>query len=97
VYRYVSVQSFAGGFDVGATQAGFELVHKLEQKGGFGLKNCLANRHLLGESWTAQATTPEEWEPVQAEVILSNPPCSGFDPNVLRYDRSSLPRTGCRR
>lgn len=77
-YRYVSCQSFAGGFDVGAVQAGWQLVHKVEQKGGFGLKNCLVNRHILGESWTSQAVPYEEWEPVAAEAVFANPPCSGF-------------------
>lgn len=78
MYRYVSCQSFAGGFDVGATQAGLQLVHKVEQKGGFGMRNCLKNRHILGESWTHQSVPYDEWQPVPAEVVLSNPPCSGF-------------------
>lgn len=78
MYRYVSVQSFAGGFDVGATQAGMKLVHKVEQKGGFGMRNCLKNRHILGPDWTHQSVPYEQWEPVPAEIVLSNPPCSGF-------------------
>jgi DNA (cytosine-5)-methyltransferase 1 len=78
VYRYVSCQSFAGGFDVGMVQAGYELVHKVEMEGGFGMANCLANRHILGQNWTHQATTYTEWYAPQVDVVAANPPCSGF-------------------
>lgn len=77
-YDMVACQTFAGGMDVGMTWAGFELVHKVEQLGGFGMKNCLANRHVLGDRWDWQATDPNEWEPVPAHVLTANPPCSGF-------------------
>lgn len=80
MYTFVACQSFAGGFDLGMVQAGFELVHKVEQVGGFGLGNCLGNRRLLGERWTSQACTPDQWEPVAADVVAANPPCSGFSP-----------------
>lgn len=78
MYTYVSCQSFAGGFDVGMVQAGFKLIHKVEQHGGFGLGNCLANRHILGEHWTSQACDYNEWEAPHADVVVANPPCSGF-------------------
>jgi len=74
--RFVACQSFAGAFDLGATQAGFQLVHKVENKGGFGMPNCEANRHLTNDQWTSQACTPEEWEVVEAELVIGNPPCS---------------------
>lgn len=77
-YRYVSCQTFAGGFDVGATRAGWKLVHKVEQKGGFGLPNCLANRGVLGQDWSSQACHPDGWQPVAADAVFANPPCSGF-------------------
>lgn len=73
--RVVACQSFAGAFDLGATQAGFQLVHKVENKGGFGIPNCEANRHLTGD-WTVQAVPPQEWEVVEADVVIGNPPCS---------------------
>lgn len=78
MYRYVSCQTFAGGFDVGMVQAGFELVHKVEQKGGFGMPNCLANRHILGDNWTHQAGDYRDWDAPSVDVIAANPPCSGF-------------------
>lgn len=80
MYTFVACQSFAGGFDLGMVQAGFELVHKVEQAGGFGLGNCLGNRVLLGDRWDGQATTPDQWHAPSADVIAANPPCSGFSP-----------------
>lgn len=69
---------FAGGFTLGMVQAGFELVGKREMKGGFGLPNCEANRHLLGYKWQAEVGDPSIWSPVDAEVVAGNPPCSGW-------------------
>jgi site-specific DNA-cytosine methylase len=77
-YRAVDCQGFAGGFTLGMVQAGFELVAKREMKGGFGVANCEANRHLLGDTWKAEARAPETWTPVRADVVFGNPPCSGF-------------------
>lgn len=78
MYRFVACQTFAGAFDMGMVQAGFELVHKVEQKGGFGMPNCLANRDLLGHNWTHQSGDYRAWEAPNVEVIASNPPCSGW-------------------
>lgn len=78
MYKFVACQTFAGGFDVGMVEAGFELVHKVEQKGGFGMPNCLANRGVLGENWSYQIGDPKTWIKKDAEVIAMNPPCSGF-------------------
>lgn len=60
------------------TQAGFELVHKVEQKGGFGMPNCLENRDVLGHNWTAQVGDYALWEPKSTDLVVGNPPCSGF-------------------
>lgn len=73
---FIACQSFAGGFDLGAVQAGARLVHKVEQTGGFGLDNVLANRHLLGYAWDTQACDPGAWEVMPAHAVLGNPPCS---------------------
>lgn len=78
MYRAVDCQGFAGGFTLGMVQAGFELLGKREMKGGFGVANCEANRHLLGDGWRAESRNPEDWTPVDAEVVFGNPPCSGF-------------------
>lgn len=77
-YRAVDCQGFAGGFTLGVVQAGFELVGKREMQGGFGVANCEANRHLLGDRWQTEAVDPSEWTPVDAELVFGNPPCSGF-------------------
>lgn len=78
MYRAVDCQGFAGGFTLGMVQAGFTLVGKREMKGGFGVANCEGNRHLLGAGWRAEAVAPEQWTPVDADVVFGNPPCSGF-------------------
>lgn len=75
--QFIDCQCFAGGFTLGATKAGFELVHKVEMEGGFGVANCVANRHLLGHRWDYQACDPSEWEPFKEVVyVAGNPPCS---------------------
>jgi site-specific DNA-cytosine methylase len=76
--RVADCQGFAGGFTVGAVQAGLELVTKCENVGGFGVRQCEANRRVLGDNWEAQVGTPDTWQPVSAEVVIANPPCSGF-------------------
>lgn len=82
-------QCFAGGMTLGGVQAGMELVAKYEDVGGFGALNCDSNRHLLGEDWQLQVGKPETWEPRPAEVILSNPPCSGFSSLSWGVNRKS--------
>lgn len=76
--RAVDVQCFAGGLTLGVVQAGWDLVGKREAPAGFGVAQCEANRHLLPGDWVSQASDPSEWEPVEAEAVFSNPPCSGF-------------------
>lgn len=76
MYRFTACQGFAGAFDLGMVQAGFQLVHKVEQRGGFGITNCDANRHLLGYDWGIQAGDHEAWEVVPSDVVVGNPPCS---------------------
>ena len=79
-HTFMDVQGFAGGFSMGMTTAGFELVGKAEMKGGFGSKNMLANRHILGDKWDYQEGPQETWENRGAEVVVGNPPCSAFSP-----------------
>jgi site-specific DNA-cytosine methylase len=76
--RYISCQTFAGGFDMGATKAGMQMIHKVENVGGFGIPNVDAQRHLLGNQWRWQAEEPTGWEKMEAEIVIGNPPCSGF-------------------
>lgn len=80
----VDCMGFAGGFTLGMVQAGFELVGKRELPGGFGVANCEANRHLLGNSWKTQVGPAETWEVIsntEVGALFGNPPCqdrSGF-------------------
>lgn len=76
-YAFVDAHGFAGGFAMGATQAGMRLVGKRETS-NFGIPNMEANRHLLGESWESQIDANyDAWEVVEsADVVLGNPPCS---------------------
>jgi site-specific DNA-cytosine methylase len=90
---YIDCQCFAGGFTLGMTQAGFTLVHKAEEPGGFGMPLCEANRGLLGDRWKGQAAYPGQWEPVRADGMAGNPPCSGFSvmsPKSFRGIGSSI-------
>lgn len=83
--RYVGVQTFGGGMDLGLVQAGWELVHRAEQKGGFGLAECDANRHLLGQNWTMEDGEPSTWQPFDdIQAVFSLPPCSGFSLMSIR-------------
>jgi DNA (cytosine-5)-methyltransferase 1 len=80
VYRAIDALGFAGGMTLGIVQSGLELVAKRELPGGFGVPNCEANRHLLGDNWRTEIGPPEDWTPVSAELLFGNPPCSGFSP-----------------
>lgn len=76
--EFIDAYCFAGGFTVGATQAGLRLVAKREGEGGFGADACLSNRQVLGDAWQLEACDPRAWSPANAQVLLANPPCSGF-------------------
>lgn len=76
-YDAVDLFGFAGGMTLGMVQAGFHLVGKRELTGGFGVPNCLVNRHLLGYDWEAQVSEPDSWEVMpNVPVVFGNPPCS---------------------
>lgn len=70
---------FAGGFTLGTVEAGWEMVAKWElpPKPGFGVVNCERNRHLLKGNWHTEVSAGA-WEPLEAEGIFGNPPCSGW-------------------
>lgn len=75
---FIDVHGFAGGFTVGAVQAGMRLIGKHEDTTGFGVRQCEANRRVLGDAWEAEMMSPGNWTPQAAPVIISNPPCSAF-------------------
>lgn len=78
--RFLDAHGFAGGFSLGTVQAGWELVGKRESSamGGFGIRQMEANRRLLGDNWESQSSLPADWTPVDAELLICCPPCSGF-------------------
>lgn len=78
--RYVAAQCYAGGMKLGVAQAGFELQGSCELPPAPGFASPLpeANRHLLGNSWQTHVGTAADWPVFNAELLISNPPCSGF-------------------
>lgn len=78
MFRAVDCQGFGGGFSLGVVEAGFTLLGKREFPGGFGVPAMESNRHLLGDLWRAQSSEPDDWEPIEAQLVFGNPPCSAF-------------------
>lgn len=78
IYHAVDCLGFAGGFTLGTVQSGFQLVGKRELPGGFGVPNCEANRHLLGDAWQTEIGEWQSWTPLDVDYVFGNPPCSGF-------------------
>lgn len=76
--KALSVHGFAGAFDLGVVQAGFELVGRRQAKGDFGGALVEGNRHLLPGPWETVADDPETWPVVEVDFVFGNPPCSGF-------------------
>lgn len=87
-YTFVDCQGFAGGFACGATLAGFKMVGKLENKGGFGVPLVEANRKFLGDDWESQVGEPSTWQPVPADVVIGTPPCSAFSSMTAGYAKA---------
>lgn len=76
----VDVQAFAGGFTLGAAQAGFDVIAKREMLGGFGAPSVLNNADLLNPAGEIdyEEADPAEWTPKNVPLVISNPPCSAF-------------------
>ena len=83
--KALDVQGLAGGFSLGVVQAGFKLIGKREQEGGFGIPAMDENRHLLGDDWDIEACAPSQWTPVKTDLLFGNPPCSGFSKMSISY------------
>jgi site-specific DNA-cytosine methylase len=83
----IDCMGFAGGFTMGTVQAGFRLVGKRENVGGFGMPACENNRHLLGDDWVGEAVEPAAWTPYQVPYVFGNPPCSGFSSGSPQHFR----------
>jgi site-specific DNA-cytosine methylase len=77
-YTYLDCQGFAGGMACGATLAGWTLVGKREQRGGFGAPLMESNRKFLGDQWDSQACDPAEWDVTDADCVVGTPPCSAW-------------------
>jgi site-specific DNA-cytosine methylase len=79
--RFIACTTFGSAFDLGAVQSGFKMVGKCERGNAFGASNALGNRHLLGDDWDLQIDEANDgtgWHPLDAELVIGNPPCSGF-------------------
>lgn len=77
--RAVDVHGFGGGFTLGAAQAGFDIIAKKSRGTGFGVLNCLANRHIIPGGWDVQSEEPYLWTVDEdVDYVFGNPPCSGF-------------------
>lgn len=76
--RAIDCQGFAGAFTLGMAQAGFEVVGKRENIGGFGVPLVEANRRLINDRLEIQVEEPAGWEADDVDVVFGNPPCSGF-------------------
>ncbi len=91
--KAIDCQGLGGGFTLGVHQAGFDIVSKHEQPGGFGFKQAAENRHLLGE-FPLDDSAPEDWF-VDADMpyVFGCPPCSGF--SMMSVRSGGLDRRGC--
>jgi site-specific DNA-cytosine methylase len=79
--RFAEVCGFGSGFALGAVQVGLQMVAKCERYDAFGASNAWANRALLGDKWELQVDRERSgsgWDPVDAEIVLGNPPCAAF-------------------
>lgn len=74
----IDCQSFAGAFTLGMAQAGFNVVSKAEEPGGFGVPLVEHNKDLINPDMEIQVGEADQWEPRDAVVVFGNPPCSGF-------------------
>jgi len=77
----VDVHGFGGGFTLGAVDAGWDLQACVTREVGFGVLVKLANRSKLGDSWESITAKPNEWDQLdvfKADMVMGNPPCSGF-------------------
>jgi site-specific DNA-cytosine methylase len=78
---FVECTGFGGAFALGAVQAGLEMRGKCERPDAFGASNSVSNRHLLGDKWELQIDREGDgtgWDAIDTEIVLGNPPCSGF-------------------
>ncbi len=90
--NFIDTYCFAGGFTVGAVQAGLQMIGKREGESAFGAAACSSNRHILGESWKLEACEPRFWSPLETQVILANPPCSGFSVRSVHVPPKGIDR-----
>lgn len=77
--RAIDNQCFAGGFTLGAAQAGFEVIAKQEQKGAFGMPNVKENEEHITLNGIDYQVEEDNWEGYDdVTYFFGNPPCSGF-------------------
>lgn len=72
--KAIDCMTFAGGFTLGMIDNGFDITAKREYPGDFARSLYEANITVDN----TQYTHPDDWEPLDADVLFGNPPCSGF-------------------
>lgn len=72
-------QDYAGAFASAAVQEGFTIIGKVEQEDAFGMSAWLHNQEFLGPKlvWK-QSSLADKWPTQKVNLVLGNPPCSGF-------------------
>jgi len=72
-------QTFGGAFALGVSRAGFRIVGKREGAAGFGVPMYRDNLPLIGTDPDGiQTDDPDDWQPVDVDLVFGNPACSGF-------------------
>ena len=86
--KAIDCMGFAGGFALGVTQAGFDVVHKVEPAvfTGFGVPQVEVNMPGV----TIDVTEPELWSIVKADMVFGNPECFAAGTIVIT-ERGTIP------
>jgi site-specific DNA-cytosine methylase len=93
-WPYVDCEGLAGAWTLGTIQTrGFDLVHRVSLKGGFGDAVVEDNRALLGTEWEQDPGGESgEWLPVECAYMNGTPPCSGF--SLLNVSAAAARKAG---
>lgn len=74
----VSVNGLGGGMELGFVQSGFELKHRTGSL-DLGAPILRGNRPMMGWGWDDEFSKDHrDWERFSPDVVMGNPPCSGF-------------------
>lgn len=88
----IDCQGFAGGFTLGMARAGFQVIEKREDVGGFGVPIVDYNRDLINPDLNIEVGPPVTWRPRKVDVVFGNPPCSAFSGMLNIHNTSGQDR-----